>query len=205
MSRLLWTSPSLSFSKKGFTLFELMITIAILAILYGVAIGFTQNPSIFREKSVRMQSYIEDQLKSARTDTMIGKGHRETNNSVTLVSKREVTLSGTLARTVYYSGSTSTGIERQISFPFFDNDKNYTISNIYGNCVTTGSFTGMINTPIVVVYEQGKDIKINGVCSAIWSGWVATLWYQVKYMNYTATGELNVISGVITTGKPQSN
>ena len=47
----------------GFTLFELMITMAIIALLYTIAMSFNQNPAIYREKTIRMQSYIEDSLK----------------------------------------------------------------------------------------------------------------------------------------------
>ncbi len=87
----------------GFTLFELMITMAIVALLYTIAMSFTQNPAIYREKTIRMQSYIEDSLKSARTNTMIGKGPRTLNNQILLVQKREVLVSSGNIQTVYYT------------------------------------------------------------------------------------------------------
>lgn len=120
----------------GFTLFELMVTMAIIALLYTVAMSFTQNPAIYREKAIRIQSYIEDSLKSARTNTIIGKGPRTTNNQILLVQKRDVIISSGNIQTIYYTGgTTNTGSEKQIQFPFFDSDKKYTVNNMTWTCV----------------------------------------------------------------------
>ena len=192
----------------GFTLFELMITMAIVALLYTIAMSFTQNPAIYREKTIRMQSYIEDSLKSARTNTMIGKGPRILNNQILLVQKREVLVSSGNIQTIYYTGTTNTGSEKQIQFPFFDSDKKYTVTNISGNCIsgTPSTFTGL--TQAVVTYEQNKDITISRTLpiSPICVGSsVRNISFQVQYNQYTASVTLDRVTGIVTISNPTTN
>lgn len=89
---------------------------------------------------------------------MIGKGPRTLNNQILLVQKREVLVSSGNIQTIYYTGATNTGSEKQIQFPFFDSDKKYMVTNISGYCISASSFTGL--TQAVVTYEQNKDITI---------------------------------------------
>lgn len=184
---------------------------AIVALLYTIAMSFTQNPAIYREKTIRMQSYIEDSLKSARTNTMIGKGPRTLNNQILLVQKREVLVSSGNIQTIYYTWTTNTGSEKQIQFPFFDSDKKYMVTNISGNCISdipsTTSFTGL--TQAVVTYEQNKDITITRtlpsstpVCT--W-GSVRNISFQVQYNQYTASVTLDRVTGIVTISNPTTN
>lgn len=182
-----------------------MITMAIIALLYTIAMSFTQNPAIYREKTIRMQSYIEDSLKWARTNTMIGKGPRTLNNQILLVQKREVLVSSGNIQTIYYTGATNTGSEKQIQFPFFDSDKKYMVTNISGYCISASSFTGL--TQAVVTYEQNKDITItrtlpSDVCT--W-GSVKNISFQVQYNQYTASVTLDRVTGIVTISNPTTN
>jgi len=76
-------------SRHGFTLVEIMLVIIILGIIFGAMNYLSPGPRISRTKSERIATTVQDSIKSAQRDTLMGKSPA----SDILVIKKIVTIS----------------------------------------------------------------------------------------------------------------
>ncbi len=60
-------------NKKGFTLFELMIVIALIGIFFTMTSYMTQDVRIYQNKAERLANSIYDTIRTARNNMIIGR------------------------------------------------------------------------------------------------------------------------------------
>lgn len=112
--------------------------------------------------------YLQDEIKDARQNTMIGKGYRTSTGLVIPVKARNIYVSPNTIRTEYTRADNfMTGTERELRYPFFDGDKDYQVRGIsvyavkptsytYNSAVGNEAFTGLTN--IILIFSQNGDI-----------------------------------------------
>lgn len=60
-------------TKKGFTLFELMIVIALIGIFFMMTSYMSQDVRIYQTKAERLSNVIYDVIRTARNNMIIGR------------------------------------------------------------------------------------------------------------------------------------
>jgi prepilin-type N-terminal cleavage/methylation domain-containing protein len=60
-------------NKKGFTLFEMMIVIAMIGLFFAMTSYMTQDVRINQTRTERLANTIYDQIRSARNSMIIGR------------------------------------------------------------------------------------------------------------------------------------
>lgn len=119
-------------AKKGFTLVELMIVIAILGILFVTVSQFDLSARTNQERANNFANLIADTIRDTRQDAMIGKMTTD-NSGRAEVEKREFKIT----KNEFYSGyfkKWASGVMTEKIFSgnpgFIDGDKNYKIEAI---------------------------------------------------------------------------
>lgn len=116
-------------TKKGFTLFELMIVIALIGLFLAMTSYMTQDVRIYQTKTERLVNSIYNTVRTARNNMIIGRWvFSGSSLVVTTLRTLEITATGILTNYTY--NTTSTGTEARLVTPFFDSDPLYKITNI---------------------------------------------------------------------------
>ncbi len=117
------------YTKKGFTLFEMMIVLALIGLFFVMTSYMTRDPRINQTRTERLVNTVYDQIRTARNNMIIW---RWVSSGAILVvtTQRSVNITGTGVVTNYIYNTTSTGTETRLVTPFFDRDPLYKITNI---------------------------------------------------------------------------
>ena len=113
---------------SGFTIFELMIVITILAFFYMVTWGFNLSPQTDMQKADRMVVWVSSSLRTEIQNVLIGKMPNR-DGKIAALTKIQISTWGLIA--LYLTGADATPIWRT-SFvtPFFEGDNKYEISEV---------------------------------------------------------------------------
>lgn len=178
-------------SQSGFTLFELMIVIAIFSAFVVVTGSFDWRPQTDIEKADRMQVVISSTLRKEVQDISIGKMPKR-DGKTTIMTTLTI---GTGGISTSYSGRTNEIGSGSFLFPFFDGDTKYVIRNVTWTGSSTNS--GLTDSGIVMITTSGITFSGAGISG---SGYTL-LDIRVGYNNATRRVTLDRRTGKITESK----
>ena len=189
----------ISFCKKWFTLFEMMIVIALIGLFVTTVSYMNQDARIDQTRAERLANTVYDQIRSARNNMIIGKWVLSgATTSFIIADERVVMISATGVTTSYAYNSSYTGTETRFPAPFFDSDPRYVISDIAisSGSLDTPDMTGV--TIATITYRASWDIII-----AASKGWVMipsssirSLRIQTGYGNFSRYVTVDWVSGI---------
>jgi prepilin-type N-terminal cleavage/methylation domain-containing protein len=61
-------------SKKGFTLFELMIVLVLIAVFFGITMSMNKDARTYQLSAERLANAMYDIVRTARSNMIIGRG-----------------------------------------------------------------------------------------------------------------------------------
>lgn len=189
------------YTKKGFTLFEIIIVLALIGLFFTATTYLTHDVRIDQKNAERLSNQVYDIIRNARNNMVIGRGVF-TGWSMVVAKQREIFVSNT-GIIVGYQLTSGTGIESSLPSPFFDNDSRYQITDISissGGIQANGTYlwdyTGATSATITI--NPNSDIVI----AATWATIVAyTLPVTTRTLKITSgygTFEQSVIVDRIT-------
>lgn len=197
-----------------FTLIEIVITITILIFIYTVVTrAIATSPQNNKERMTRVSSYLEDEIRTARQSTIIGKGYRTSTGLLIPVKERDVFISTNTIRTEYVRLDNSmTGMERELRYPFFDGDNDYQVRSLsvyavkptaytYNSTSGNESFTWL--TQLTLTFKQNGEIFASGpeISWDALGSWIKIRTIEIRawYKNYEASVQLDRLWWVVNT------
>lgn len=117
------------YNKKGFTLAELMIVVALIGIFFTATSYLNRDVRVYQSRAERLTNYIYDTVRSARNNMLIGRGVMSGGIERVITTERKITITAT-GITTSYVYPTGTGNETELPHPFFDSDPLYIITDI---------------------------------------------------------------------------
>ncbi len=185
--------------KKGFTLFEMMIALALIGLFIVAASYMNRDTRIDQTRAERLSNIVYDQIRTARNNMIIGKWvFSGATTSLIIADERVVTVSSTGVSTNYAYGTAYTGTETRLVAPFFDSDPKYQISDIAisSGSLDTPDMTGV--TMAMITYRANGDIII--AASKNWvsvlSSSIRSLRIQTGYGNFSRYVTVDRVSGI---------
>ena len=187
-------------NKKGFTLLEMMIVLALIGLFFVMTSYMTSDPRINQTRTERLANTVYDQMRTARNNMIIG---RWVLSGTTLVvtTQRNITITNTGIVTSYTYNSTSTGTETRLVTPFFDSDPLYKITNI---AISSGALvpwalnwdlTGSILTGATITIKPNSDIDI--VSTPTSPSPIRLLKVTLGYGNFEQSVIIDRVSGIV--------
>lgn len=197
----------MKYTKSWFTLFELMVVIALLGIFFYM-IGFmTNNTGTHQTRAERLATGIFDMMRSARNNMIIGRGVFSgwvvAGSGLVVTSRREVVATKTGVLTKYWYNITGTGIESSLVSPYYDNDPVYTITDlaISSGGIIPGAMTwdktGSTVSSISVIFLTNNQIEMTGTVVPAYSGPIRTIKITAWYGEFEQSILVDRITGTI--------
>ncbi len=194
------------YNKKGFTIFELMIVIALIGIFFTMTSYMSQDVRVYQSKAERFANAIYDMIRMARNNMIIGRGVLS-GSTLVVTTKRVIDISSNGVFTNYTYGTTSTGSETKLVFPFLDADPLYKINDISvssGGLIAGGvplwDHTGAMSAAITI--SPNSDIVITGTSStntSISSSTIRTLKVTAGYNGFEESVVIDRVTGTVET------
>jgi prepilin-type N-terminal cleavage/methylation domain-containing protein len=171
------------YTKKGFTLFEITIVLALIGLFFTATTYLTRDVRVDQKNAERLSNQVYDIVRNARNNMVIGRG--VLSWSVMVVTKqREVSVSNTGITVVYQYWVSGTGIESSVVSPFFDNDSKYQITDI---SISSGGiqsdntylwdYTGA--TSATITFNPNSEIVIAAI------KWGVPIWFTLPVVTRT--------------------
>jgi prepilin-type N-terminal cleavage/methylation domain-containing protein len=155
------------YSKKGFTLFELMIVLALIGIFFGITMSMNKDARTYQLSAERLANAMYDIIRTARSNMIIGRGVFS-GSTMVVATDRTIYLTST-GMISTYRNLTATGTETTFVEKYFDNDPLYRISDI---AVSSGGIingvaplwdnTGSTISSIAITIANNADLSITG-------------------------------------------
>lgn len=188
------------YTKKGFTLFELMIVVALIGIFFLMTSYMSRDVRIYQTRAERLANDIYDRIRISRNNMIIGRWVLSWSTLV-VTTQRDIAISNTGIVTTYKYNSTNTGTESTLASPFFDSDPEYQISNI---AVSSGAMVAWVvplwdqtgATSAVMTIMPNSDITISAI--KWWysiSSPIRTLKVTAEYQWYEQSVVIDRVSG----------
>lgn len=183
----------MTYIKKGFTMFEVMIVIALIGLFF-VAISYlTHDVRIGQTNTERFANKIYDIVRNTRNDMTIGRWIL-TGWVLIATKQRDISISNTGIVITYLDNLGTSGSEIILPAPFFDNDLNYKIDDISvssGWVSESGSYmwdyTGATSANIIVGTSSSLAIEV---------GWAVPPTFPIRTLKIT-TGYAGFTRSVI--------
>ncbi len=151
---------------------------------------------IDQTRAERLANTIYDQIRTARNNTTIGRGV-SSGGTLVVANERTLVIIPTGITTNYSYNQTSTGMETQISAPFFDGDPLYAISDI---SVSSGSLAALDMTGITsasIRMSPNSSMIISAIKGgAIVSSPIRTLRLTATYGNFSRYISIDRVTGI---------
>lgn len=189
----------MTYFKKGFTLFEMMIVIALIGLFF-VAISYlTHDVRIWQTNTERFANKIYDIVRNTRNDMTIGRWIF-TGWVLIATKQRDISISNTGITITYQDSLGATGSDIILPAPFFDNDSKYQIADISvssGWVSSSGSYTwdytGATNANITVGTSSSLAINVDWIPPLA----IRTLKITTGYAWFTRSVILDRASGTV--------
>ena len=192
-------------TKKGFTLFELMIVIALIGGFFVMTSYMTQDVRIYQNKAERLANGIYDTIRTARNNMIIGRWVFSWATMV-VTTQRAITITNTGIITSYTYNTTSTGTEVSLVVPFFDNDLKYAITEI---AVSSGGISAGVvpswdqtgATSVTITISPNSDIAISVSPVPSPAVTIRTLKVTAGYAGFEQSVIIDRVTGTVETRK----
>ena len=185
-------------NKKGFTLLEMMVVLALIGLFFVMTSYMTQDVRINQTRTERLTNTIYDQIRTARNNMIIWRWVLS-GAILVVTTQRNVTVTNTGIVTSYIYNGTSTGTETRLVTPFFDSDPLYKITNI---AVSSGSITSWVlnwdlsgATTASILLGSNSDIAI--VSTPVSPHPVRLLKVTLGYGNFEQSVIIDRVSGIV--------
>ncbi len=117
----------MSYSKKWFTLLEIIIVLALIWLFIVATSYYNRDTRIYQANAERLANNVKDTIQSARNNMILGRWVLS-GSSLVVANQRVISIWWSGITSVY--GTTNTGSESSLIWPFFDNDTQYRITDI---------------------------------------------------------------------------
>lgn len=187
-------------SKKGFTLFEMMIVLALIGLFFVMTSYMTRDVRINQTRAEKLANAVYDQIRSARNNMIIGRWVLSGGTTLVVTTQRNIDITATGVVTSYTYNSTSTGTETRLVTPFFDSDPLYKITDI---AVSSGALvawalnwdlTGSTITGATIAISQNSDITISSLPA---SSSIRLLKITLGYGGFEQSVIIDRVSGIV--------
>lgn len=190
----------MTYIKKGFTLFEVIIVIALIGLFFVAVSYLTHNVRIWQTNSERFANKIYDIVRNTRNDMTIGRWIL-TWWVLIATKQRDISISNTGIVIIYQDSLGATGSDIILPAPFFDNDSKYQISDISvssGWVSSSGSYiwdyTGATSANIIVGTSSSLAIVVDPIPPLFP---IRTLKITTEYTGFTRSVILDRASGTV--------
>mgnify|MGYP002362916794 FL=1 len=190
----------MTFSKKGFTLFEMMIVIALIGLFFVAASYLTHDARIWQTNTERLANKIYDIIRNTRNDMTIGRWVL-TDWVLVAIKQRDISISNAGISITYTDSHDATGSDNILPAPFFDNDSNYKIVDISvssgwlsSSGMYTWDHTGSTSANIIVGTSSSLAIAADWVDPTFP---IRTIKITAGYTNFTRSVILDRASGTV--------
>lgn len=154
-------------NKKGFTLAELMIVIALIGIFFTATSYMNRDVRIYQSRAERLTNYIYDTVRMARNNMLIGRGVMSGATERVITTERKISIFST-GITTSYKYPSGTGNETELPYPFFDSDPIYIIADVavssggMNNWVIPNWDFSWVTTAEIIISGTGMSFNVPG-------------------------------------------
>jgi prepilin-type N-terminal cleavage/methylation domain-containing protein len=186
------------YNKKGFTLFEMIIVLALIGLFFVMTSYMTRDPRINQTRTERLVNTVYDQIRTARNNMIIGRWVAS-GSTLVVTTRRTIDITSTGVVTNYTYNTTSTGTEMRLVTPFFDRDPLYKITNIAvsSGAITPGALSWDISgaTMASIVLNPNSDISISSVPAS--ASPIRLLKITLGYGDFEQSVIIDRVSGIV--------
>jgi prepilin-type N-terminal cleavage/methylation domain-containing protein len=186
------------YTKKGFTLFEIMIVLALIGLFFVMTSYMTRDPRINQTHTERFVNTVYDQIRTARNNMIIGRWVAS-GAILVVTTQRSIDITSTGVVTNYIYNTTSTGTETRLVTPFFDSDPLYKITNI---AVSSGVIVpGALNwdvsgaTNAAITISSNSDVSLSSIPASPYP--IRLLKVTLGYGDFEQSVIIDRVSGIV--------
>ncbi len=157
--------------KKGFTLVELLVVIALIGLSLVATTYLSKDSRIYQVNAERLANNIYDTMRLARNNMIIGRWVF-TGGTLVVALQRDIVVTPTSIVTNYKYAGNNSGVESSLAVPFFDSDSRYQITDISvssgwltNGVVPSWDHTGATDATVSITPDSTMQISAN-------SGWI---------------------------------
>lgn len=186
------------YTKKGFTLFEIIIVLVLIGLFFVMTSYMTRDPRINQTRTERLVNTVYDQIRTARNNMIIGRWVAS-GAILVVTTQRSIDITSTGVVTNYIYSTTSTGTETRLVTPFFDRDPLYKITNI---AVSSGvmlpgalnwDISGATNASITI--SSNSDVSLSSIPASPYP--IRLLKVTLGYGDFEQSVIIDRVSGIV--------
>lgn len=194
--------------RAGFTLIEMMITLGIIAILFGIAMQFRPGDQVAKSKSRRLAAAIMSMIDAPKLDALTGRAVGGSGGAFVNPDFVRISISTGAVTTTYMSGSAKVvngaiagtgeivGYGKAMTWPFFGESLNKIVAR--GVMRADGSRAALADTDTLFLDLVGTQAYFTGSDAAALSGAVGVQIVS-EYQGWRSMTEFDARSGRVGT------